>query len=983
MKKATSMILALLLVGGGFLAFIPMTMTVSAANIPSTISGEWIVTGTEEYDGGSCVLSGNLTVQSGGSLTLKNLTLAQDNTFEGQYWIMVESNATLKVLGSTIKSNTVDNSMYLMTDGTLQIENSTIQDLGPEWWWYGVVVNMGSATIKNSTFQNNDYGVVVWSGSLTLEDSVFKNNLEGALIVQMGTPTVRNITVTGSGSGGGGGWGGAVYVAWGAGLNLYDSTITNNNVQGLMIEEASAEIYNSTIKNNQNADIEISSWGGGGTCAAHVTNVEFGTVNIDPWGMGGTCALHVYWYANLSATWESDGAPVSDGDFEIIDRDSNPVQDGDLEVTGEKRYLKVKEYEEKSTGKTTFTPHVFNVTGNRDGKVRTGGAEISVNKNLKDDIEIVLDDVPPALAITEPAEGTGTNQSYITLKGTTDVGSTLFVNDVLTSIDGAGQFVTSVDLDVEGVNEIVVRSQDAVGNEVMAEVNVTRDTIVPDLTIDAPADGSLFNYSDIVVSGTTEVGTNLSINDAYVTVNADGTYTTTLDLEQGVHAIVAISRDDVGNQAKVQVELEVDLTPPVLTIMEPVTDFMTKEPTVKVMGVTEPKASVTVNDRPVTLSGSMFQTSVNLVEGENTIIVKSCDIAGNCAIETVVGDRDSTPPILTVTNPPTNDEMLVNVEEIEVTGLTEYGVELTIDGTDVTVEDSGSFTKTVFLTEGLNSIIVRAEDDFGNSAQITRKVRRDTIPPELTVTAPVDGFLTRESQVEIKGTVEMGATVTLNGDGVSTMAGTFSKIVDLKTEGVNNFTVVAVDDAGNSETVTFKVHRDSSIVLVIEGPVDGLKTKNETVTVFGITDPEASVKVNNETLTANMAGRFTVTLDLEIGDTEIVVKVEDELGNKDEATLTVTRQKMAEPGPGTPGVDGGLGSMLWILILVVIIVVVVVLVAVMMKRKKGGATPETTPEQPPEQPQVQAQPQGYQGYDQQNAYGDTQYQQPPPPPPPY
>jgi hypothetical protein len=66
---------------------------VSATNDPiqpgtggtAYVSGNWTVTNSKEYHDCILVVSGNLTVISGGSLTLNNVTLKMNSTIDGQY----------------------------------------------------------------------------------------------------------------------------------------------------------------------------------------------------------------------------------------------------------------------------------------------------------------------------------------------------------------------------------------------------------------------------------------------------------------------------------------------------------------------------------------------------------------------------------------------------------------------------------------------------------------------------------------------------------------------------------------------------------------------------------------------------------------------------------------------------------------------------------------------------------------------------------
>ncbi len=87
------------------------------------------------------------------------------------------------------------------------------------------------------------------------------------------------------------------------------------------------------------------------------------------------------------------------------------------------------------------------------------------------------------------------------------------------------------------------------------------------------------------------------------------------------------------------------------------------------------------------------------------------------------GDRyvgvDDTPPPVSIESP--EDGESVSVSVVTVTGLTEPGVSLVVNGMVVSVEDNGSFSCDVIVTEGDNYIIATATDSAGNwaSASVT------------------------------------------------------------------------------------------------------------------------------------------------------------------------------------------------------------------------------------------------------------------------
>lgn len=86
---------------------------------------------------------------------------------------------------------------------------------------------------------------------------------------------------------------------------------------------------------------------------------------------------------------------------------------------------------------------------------------------------VVLDQTPPALTITAPGNGFRTSEQKVTVRGTTDPGSTVTVNGVRAQIDDKGRFSCEISMN-EGENSLVVTAVDQAGNPTTKIVGVVR-----------------------------------------------------------------------------------------------------------------------------------------------------------------------------------------------------------------------------------------------------------------------------------------------------------------------------------------------------------------------------------------------------------------------------------------------------------------------------------------------------------------------------
>lgn len=161
-----------------------------------------------------------------------------------------------------------------------------------------------------------------------------------------------------------------------------------------------------------------------------------------------------------------------------------------------------------------------------------------------------------------------TTSAEINISGFSQSGSTvkLFlrgINIEETITDANGEFsFKSVHLK-DGENEIYTEANDNQGKESgpSTTYTVTLDSEAPKLEIGQPQDDQRFFDKDspIIVSGNTEAGTDLTINNRFVLVKDDGTFTTTQSLSPGDNQIEVVVHDDAGNETKKS--LKVNYTP--------------------------------------------------------------------------------------------------------------------------------------------------------------------------------------------------------------------------------------------------------------------------------------------------------------------------------------------------------------------------------------------------------------------------------------
>lgn len=270
----------------------------------------------------------------------------------------------------------------------------------------------------------------------------------------------------------------------------------------------------------------------------------------------------------------------------------------------------------------------------------------------------------------------------------------------------------------------------------------------PSLAVSSPAAATITNNPHVTIAGTTDPGATVKVNGTSIPVASDGSFSDPLTLADGTYTFRVTATDAAGLETIVTRTITVDTTAPALSLTSPSSGLLTRDPVVLVSGTTEPNATVVVNgvDAAVNPSGQ-FSVEIGLQEGTNAITATATDAAGNQAQTSVSVTLDTTAPAISITSP--GADANVTVPTVTVTGTTEPGAKVTVNGQTVSVDGSGSFSTQVSLTQGANLITATATDTAGNSASSTVVV---------TYTNPATAAQVQSSLVSLN-TMDLGLIV--------------------------------------------------------------------------------------------------------------------------------------------------------------------------------------------------------------------------------
>lgn len=122
--------------------------------------------------------------------------------------------------------------------------------------------------------------------------------------------------------------------------------------------------------------------------------------------------------------------------------------------------------------------------------------------------------------------------------------------------------------------------------------------------------------------------------------------------------------------------------------------------------------------------GSFDFSNVTLTLGTNNIYAKAVDDKNRLSLpsKTFSVIYNNQKPNLTVDLPQDNQFINGGDKKVQVSGKTDPGDEILINGNQVVVNSDGSFSTTIDLSDGDNTVDIRAFDKATNSTEIQRKV---------------------------------------------------------------------------------------------------------------------------------------------------------------------------------------------------------------------------------------------------------------------
>ncbi|MFW9924369.1 MAG: Ig-like domain-containing protein, partial [Candidatus Thorarchaeota archaeon] len=384
----------------------------------------------------------------------------------------------------------------------------------------------------------------------------------------------------------------------------------------------------------------------------------------------------------------------------------------------------------------------------------------------------------PSLTITSPSSGYVSSQDnvLVTWEASDDHHTVqfidLFVKGVFKNRFGGSQN-SAVTYLTPGQNNITLIAHDFSGLTKTQSITVKFDVKAPQVTITSPANNYKTTSSSVEVNYFATDPDGDFYNDYRIYLNGTNIHNTTLETytvnlpSSGIWNITIVAVDVTLLVGKSSIIVIRDNIPPNIEITSPLDGAAVKTQQIEVQW-TASDSLTSLDHYDIYLDGGYYGTTANKyydvyldVDKSYTILVRAFDILGNYQSDSIIVKRDTISPTVEV-----DPIALPILDTIYYTD--NPSLAITWNATDNTLGSGISQTQIVinglvynsypypttgatinFVDNGLKNIYVNTYDKAGNVGSDYFAVIYDTLQPNLTITSPVNNFVTGLNYVTI------------------------------------------------------------------------------------------------------------------------------------------------------------------------------------------------------------------------------------------
>ncbi len=187
------------------------------------VIGDWEVTDVRDYYNCTIVMNGSIIVKNGGSLTLRNVTVIMNNTFNGTFNIEVQSGGSFYIYDFDNLSST-------------DFDRSNITSANPDYHYMFWVRDGASFIMKNSEMYGcgwnslSNQGLTIESDWVVIDSNIITNGWEGVRLRYSSDCAITNNTISNGFIG---------FNAWYSSGNTIVNNSFSNNTYGTRVQYSS------------------------------------------------------------------------------------------------------------------------------------------------------------------------------------------------------------------------------------------------------------------------------------------------------------------------------------------------------------------------------------------------------------------------------------------------------------------------------------------------------------------------------------------------------------------------------------------------------------------------------------------------------------------------------------------------------------------------------------------------------------------------
>jgi RHS repeat-associated protein len=448
-----------------------------------------------------------------------------------------------------------------------------------------------------------------------------------------------------------------------------------------------------------------------------------------------------------------------------------------------------------------------------------------------------IDDVAPRVAITSPADNSGTSDpAHVLVKGTatddqTDVSVNVNGQPAAIAPDGTWQ----ITLDLSGRPSpatVSAVATDAAGNTASASIHAI--TAPPAISLTSPLPGAFVATRTVSLSGAAGTASSLTVNGTPAAI-ASGVWSLGgFDLgPDGAHTLTITGTNAAGPTTITRIVTD-DTTPPTITAV------VTPAPNAAGWNRSAATVTFTCSDATSGVATCPAPVTITVETASQVVSGTAIDRVGNQKSALVTVKLDTTAPLIAITAPANGTS--VTSPSVAVSGTVSDAFSgvlgLMCNAVPATVS-GGTFTCVVPLLAGQNTITTTATDIAGNTASDTRQITLATVtaiavtPSSSTIVVGATATLTAQATYSDGTTQDVTASATWTSSATNIAS-------------VNAGTVTAVASGSATITATFGSQSGSSTITVTTPApaITGITIIAQTLTPTAGTTQQLSVSAS-------------------------------------------------------------------------------------------------------------------------------------------